>query len=200
MQQMHEAGDRMSRIITNMLKFSRKSESRIESVSMELVLEQALELAASDYDLKKQYDFKRIEIVRDYAPDLPDVQLTILEIEQVLLNLMKNAAQAMAFSQEKKKHRLILHTRQSGDWAVMEIEDNGPGMNQEVQRRIFDPFFTTKEVGIGTGLGLSVSYAIVTNNHHGRLEVRSQSGEGTCFTIMLPMHYQPVTRIPGETT
>jgi PAS domain S-box-containing protein len=200
MHQMRDAGDRMSRIITNMLKFSRKSESRIESASMEMVLEQALELAASDYDLKKHYDFKRIEILRDYGADLPKVPLTILEIEQVLLNLMKNAAQAMAFSQEKKQqHRMTLRTRQSGDWAIMEIEDNGPGMSKEVQRRIFDPFFTTKEVGIGTGLGLSVSYAIITNNHHGRLEVRSQPGEGTCFTIMLPLHYIPITRTPEDT-
>jgi PAS domain S-box-containing protein len=199
MHQMHEAGDRMSRIITNMLKFSRKSESRIESASMEMVLEQALELAASDYDLKKHYDFRKIEIVREYGADLPKVPLTVLEIEQVLLNLIKNAAQAMAFSQEKKLHRMTLRTRQTGDWAVMEIEDNGPGMPKEIQRRIFDPFFTTKEVGVGTGLGLSVSYAIITNNHHGRLEVRSQPGEGTCFTIMLPLHYMPVTRIPGDT-
>lgn len=198
MQQMQSAGERMSRIISNMLKFSRKSESRIESASLELVLEQALELAASDYDLKKQYDFKRIEIVREYAPDLPKVPLTVLEIEQVLLNLMKNAAQAMAFSQEKKKHRMILRARQSDDWAVMEIEDNGPGMSKEVQRRIFDPFYTTKEVGIGTGLGLSVSYAIITNNHHGRLEVRSEPGEGTCFTIMLPMRYTPICRVSGD--
>ncbi len=198
MHQMHEAGDRMSRIINNMLKFSRRSESRIESVSMEMVLEQALELAASDYDLKKQYDFKRIEIVREYAPDLPKVPLTVLEIEQVLLNLMKNAAQAMAFSQEKKKHRMTLRTYQSDDWAVMEIEDNGPGMSKEVQRRIFDPFFTTKEVGIGTGLGLSVSYVIITNNHHGRLEVRSEPGMGTCFIIRLPMQYTPVSRMSED--
>jgi len=198
MQQMHEAGDRMSRIISNMLKFSRKSESRIESASLEMVIEQALELAASDYDLKKQYDFRRIEIVRDFAGDMPKVPLTVLEIEQVLLNLLKNAAQAMAFSHDKQHHRMIIRTRQSGDWAVIEVEDNGPGMPKEVQRRIFDPFFTTKEVGVGTGLGLSVSYAIITNNHHGRLEVRSLPGEGTCFTIMLPMHHIPVTRIPGD--
>jgi PAS domain S-box-containing protein len=199
MHQMRDAGDRMSRIITNMLKFSRKSESRIESASMEMVLEQALELAASDYDLKKHYDFKRIEIFRDYGENLPKVPLTVLEIEQVLLNLMKNAAQAMAFSQEKKQHCITLRTRQSSDWAIMEIEDNGPGISKEVQRLIFNPFFTTKEVGVGTGLGLSVSYAIITNNHHGRLEVRSQPGVGTCFTIKLPLHYVPTTRTSEDT-
>ncbi len=199
MHQMHTAGERMSRIITNMLKFSRKSESRIESVTLEHVIEQSIELAASDYDLKKHYDFKRIEIVRDYAPDLPKVPLTVLEIEQVLLNLLKNAAQAMAFSHEKKEHRIILRTRVSDGWAVIQVEDNGPGISRDMQRRIFDPFFTTKEVGIGTGLGLSVSFAIITNNHHGRLEVTSEPGVGTCFTIQLPLEYIPVIKMQGDT-
>jgi len=197
MQQIHAAGDRMSRIINNMLQFSRKSESRIESANLEQVLEQALELAASDYDLKKQYDFKRIRIIREYAPDLPKVPVTILELEQVLLNLLKNAAQALAFAQKEKPPCITLRTRVSGDWAVLEVEDNGPGIPNEVQRRIFDPFFTTKEVGIGTGLGLSVSYAIITNNHRGRLEVSSQPGEGTCFTMHLPLQYTPVSKTGG---
>lgn len=199
MQQMHSAGDRMAKIISNMLKFSRKSESRMESASLELVMEQALELAASDYDLKKHYDFKRIEIVREYSADIPKVSLTVLEIEQVLLNLLKNAAQAMAFSQEMKEHRITLRTRVDGDWGILEVEDNGPGMSNDVQRRIFDPFFTTKEVGVGTGLGLSVSYAIITNNHRGLFEVSSQLGVGTCFTIKLPLVYVPIPRMqPGE--
>ena len=198
MHQMHTAGERMSRIISNMLKFSRKSESRIESASLEQVLEQALELAASDYDLKKHYDFKRIEIVRDYAPGVPKVPLTVLEIEQVLLNLLKNAAQAMAFSQETKHPRITLRTHVSDEWAVIEVEDNGPGMPKDVQRRIFDPFFTTKEVGVGTGLGLSVSYAIITNNHRGRLEVSSQAGAGTRFTMKLPLAYLPFTKTQGD--
>jgi PAS domain S-box-containing protein len=199
MQQIHLAGERMSRIISNMLKFSRKSESRIESANLEQVLEQAVELASSDYDLKKQYDFKRIRIVREYAPDLPAVPVTILELEQVLLNLLKNAAQALAFVQKERQPCITLRTRVSGDWAVIEVEDNGPGIPKELQRRIFEPFFTTKEVGIGTGLGLSVSYAIITNNHHGRLEVSSQPDEGTCFTMHLPLQYTPVSKI-GEVT
>ena len=196
--QMHNAGERMSRIISNMLKFSRKSESRMESVKLETVLEQAIELAASDYDLKKHYDFKRIEIIREYAPDMPLVPLTVLEIEQVVLNLLKNAAQAMAFSPEKRNHTIILRVKAEEGWGIIEVEDNGPGMSSEIQRRIFDPFFTTKEVGLGTGLGLSVSYAIITNNHHGLFEVRSHPGIGTCFTIKLPLLYRPVARSSGE--
>jgi signal transduction histidine kinase len=122
-----------------------------------------------------------------------------LELEQVLLNLLKNAAQALAFVQKERQPCITLRTRVSGDWAVIEVEDNGPGIPKELQRRIFEPFFTTKEVGIGTGLGLSVSYAIITNNHHGRLEVSSQPDEGTCFTMHLPLQYTPVSKI-GEVT
>ncbi len=198
MHQIHDAGDRMSRIINNMLKFSRKTESHIESANIEKLLEQAIELAASDYDLKKHYDFNSIEIVREYDHTLDRVPVTVLEIEQVLLNLLKNAAQAMASCKKDKPPRIILRTKFEADFAVIDIEDNGPGMNKEVQRRIFEPFFTTKEIGIGTGLGLSVSYIIITNNHHGRFEVRSKPGEGTCFSIWLPMKYQSVMKIQGE--
>jgi PAS domain S-box-containing protein len=185
--QIRQAGDRMSRIISNMLKFSRQSESHMEHASLETVIEQALELAASDYDLKKHYDFKDIDIVRDYTPNLPKVPVITLELEQVLLNLFKNAAQAIAFSKDKKSPRITLRTKQTALWAVIEVEDNGPGMSSEVEKRIFEPFYTTKAVGIGTGLGLSVSYAIITNNHHGHFEVHSHPDSGTCFTISLPL-------------
>lgn len=185
--QIHKAGERMSHIINNMLKFSRKSESRMESADLALVIEQSLELAGSDYDLKKHYDFKGIEVMREFDHDLPKVPLVILEIEQVLLNLLKNAAQAMAFSRDQKQPRLILRTRQADGWAIIEVEDNGPGMSREVQSRIFDPFYTTKEVGAGTGLGLSVSHAIIIHSHSGRFTVRSQPDIGSCFTIQLPL-------------
>ena len=70
---------------------------------------------------------------------------------------------------------------------LIEIEDNGPGMDEATRLRIFEPFFTTKDVGLGTGLGLSVAYAIITKGHHGSIEVQSRTGEGSCFTIMLPL-------------
>jgi len=169
-----------------MLRFSRKSESHTEYVALDLVFDQVLELAASDYDLKKNYDFKRITIQREFNPDLPPVPISVLEVEQVLLNLMKNAAQAM-YEASTPNPQIWLRTRRDQDFVVIEVEDNGPGMLPEVQKRIFEPFYSTKEVGKGTGLGLSVSYAIITNNHNGRLEVHSQPGNGTCFIIRLPL-------------
>jgi signal transduction histidine kinase len=110
------------------------------------------------------------------------------EIEQVVLNLLRNAAQAMAERENDSTgaHIDLRLYRQSG-MAVIEVEDNGPGMDSEKLKRVFEPFFTTKEVGSGTGLGLSVSYFIITNNHGGTMEASSEPGMGACFTIRLPM-------------
>lgn len=179
------AGERAAKIIANMLQFSRRSVTRMAPADLPELIDRALALAASDYDLKKQYDFRRIEIVRDFDPTLPAVPCAATEIEQVLLNLLKNAAQAMAGSVASA--RIVVRTRREGDWARIEVEDNGPGMTEEVRRRIFEPFFTTKEVGAGTGLGLSVSYMIITNNHKGGMAVESEPGNGTRFVIRLPL-------------
>jgi signal transduction histidine kinase len=84
-------------------------------------------------------------------------------------------------------YRLTLRTRAEGDHVRIEIEDNGPGMDDKATRRVFEPFFTTKPVGVGTGLGLSVSYFIVTEHHGGSITVSSTPGAGTCFTIRLPV-------------
>ena len=192
-----DASERAARIIANMLKFSRKSESFREAVDLGQLLDQVLELAVNDYNLKKNYDFKKIEVVKECAADLPKVTVIVLELEQVLLNLFKNAAQAM-YDAQIDRPQIALRTRQDNGHAVIEVEDTGPGIPEEVQKRIFEPFFTTKPVGIGTGLGLSVSYAIITNNHYGRLDVRSLPGEGTCFTIRLPLDRVAAARNIGE--
>jgi PAS domain S-box-containing protein len=183
-----EAGSRASKIITNMLKFSRKSESRRETAALGEVIDQVLELATNEYDMKKNYDFRHIRIVREFDSSVPPVIVTVLEIEQVLLNIIKNAAQAMSQAGLRREPVLTLRTRHEDNMAVVEIEDNGPGIDENTQRRIFEPFFTTKAVGVGTGLGLSVSYAIITNSHKGSIEVVSKPGEGAVFIIRLPIH------------
>ncbi len=183
-----EAAARASRIITNILSFSRRAEAALQPASLADIMEQAVELAANDYDLKKKFDFRSIEIIRDYQPDLALVPVVATEIEQVLLNLLKNAAQAMVANPPERKPRITLRIRQKERYAVIEVEDNGPGMTEEIRRRVFEPFFTTKEPGIGTGLGLSVSYMIITQNHKGMIEVASQPGNGACFTVRLPLN------------
>lgn len=184
-----EMGERASRIVSNMLNFSRRSESRTDTVRMEDLLDKTIELAASDYDLKKSYDFRHIEIVRDFEKGMPPVECVAVEIQQVILNLLRNAAHAIRGKKypEGVNPRIAVRLRREGYSALIKIEDNGPGMSDDLKKHIFEPFFTTKESGSGTGLGLSVSYFIITNNHHGTISVDSVPERGTTFTITLPI-------------
>ncbi len=169
-----------------MLSFSRRSETELTPASVEEMLNVVIRLAGSDYDLKKRYDFRKIEVSREYAPKLPPVPCDRTEIEQVFLNIIKNAAQAMAAG-GKQPYHLTLRTHREGNFVRIDIEDNGPGMDRETQDRVFEPFFTTKSVGTGTGLGLSVSYFIIVEQHHGSLTLSSTPGKGARFTVRLPL-------------
>lgn len=181
------AGERAAKIVQTMLEFGRSNKTaEKESCNIHTLLEDALTLAASDYDLKKTYDFKKISISRDY--DISDeVYCARTEIEQVFFNIIKNAAQAMAANKDAGKiQSLQVRTKNTGDKVIITISDNGPGISAATQKSIFEPFFTTKPVGEGTGLGLSVSYFIITSHHNGRITVDSRPGVGTTFTITLP--------------
>ncbi|HXH02056.1 MAG TPA: PAS domain S-box protein [Candidatus Competibacteraceae bacterium] len=181
-----EAGARAAHIVSDMLTFSRRTELRFSHADPRQLLETALRLAANDYQLSQHYDFRRIRIERDYDPELASLYCDPTEIEQVLLNLIKNAAQAM-LAANVPLPILTLRTRRELGYASIEVIDNGPGMEESVRRRVFEPFFTTKEVGVGTGLGLSVSYFIVTEQHKGSLTVSSKPGQGARFTLLLPL-------------
>jgi len=129
-----------------------------------------------------------VEIVREFQPDMPPVPCAPMEIEQVIINLLRNAAQAMAsHPKEGVAPRIVLRLRQSGDMAEIEVEDNGPGIKEKNRRKVFEPFYTTKKPGEGTGLGLSVSYFIITRNHGGTIRVESEPGKGARFIIQLPL-------------
>ncbi len=177
---------RASDIISNMLHFSRKSESTMTLNDLNEVCDQAILLADNDYDLKKEYDFRNIEIIREYDSNLLQVTCNKTEIEQVILNLLRNSAQAMAGMQDHHDNTIRIKTTNQKRTVQLEIIDSGPGMEDSVKRRIFEPFFTTKPVGNGTGLGLSVSYLIIANNHQGTFNVESEPGKGSHFIISLP--------------
>ncbi|HKJ64028.1 MAG TPA: ATP-binding protein, partial [Desulfopila sp.] len=186
------SGERASRIINNMLSFSRKSVSLYTPCDINALLDKTVELAVNDYDLKKRFDFKRIEIVRDYDRALPKVRGDSNTLQQVFFNLLKNGAQAMKNTKkgqdigiEADGARITLRTYVSGGYCKIEVEDNGIGMDEKTTKRIFEPFFTTKEVGMGTGLGLSVSFFIIKENHNGTIDVSSRPGKGAIFTIGL---------------
>src|SRR5262249_22064863 len=137
-----------------------------------------------------RYDFKQVTIEREYADDVPQISVNVSEIEQVLINLLKNAGQALFEACASGKPLIRISVRRNDRMVELKVADNGPGMSDEVRKRIFEPFFTTKEVGSGTGLGLAVSYTIITNNHGGSIDVESSPGSGTCFTILLPITRQ----------
>ncbi|MBF0285714.1 MAG: PAS domain S-box protein [Magnetococcales bacterium] len=179
---------RAARIVENMLNFSRKGGVDAAPQNLAHLLDQTLELAANDYDLKKHYDFRHIRIVREYDPATPPALCVGNNIQQVFLNILKNGAQAMAHSDAGILDPCFtLRVRPDGRMVRVEIADNGPGMDEAVRKRVFEPFFTTKEVGSGTGLGLSISYFIITENHMGTLEVDSKPGQGATLILCLPM-------------
>lgn len=188
-QDIKTAGIRAADIIRHMLDFSRRSESRKAVCDFIEIVKGALNLARNDYDLKKNYDFRKIQIDLEAEPDLPKIECIATEIEQVLLNLFRNAAQAMTEAGSKVENPCIcirISAIPERDGIRVEISDNGPGILSEHQARIFEPFFTTKAKGQGTGLGLSVSHAIITRNHGGSMAVTSPAGSGACFVIELP--------------
>ena len=188
----NESGHRVADIVNNMLSFSRKSDAVVSSHNPIELMDRTLELASTDYDLKKQYDFKTIEIIKEYAPNMPLVLCERAKIQQVLLNILRNGAQAMhevpeTVDGQKKRFIVRLSVEDAVNMLRIEIEDNGTGMDDKTRKQIFEPFFTTKPVGSGTGLGLSVSYFIITENHKGTMDVVSEPGKGSTFIVCLPL-------------
>lgn len=130
-----------------------------------------------------------VAVVKEYG-NLPEINCDIGQLNQVFMNLFANAVDAfdeMSNDTEVIKPSLTIGTQQQGDWIVINISDNGPGMPPEMLKDIFQPFFTTKPTNRGTGLGLSISHQVITEKHRGEISCYSQLGKGTTFTIRLPM-------------
>jgi len=183
----HKSGERASNIVSNMLNFSRRSESKKSPVDLDTVINTTIELARNDYDLKKKYDFRHMDISLEYDDPIPKVMCVENEIQQVILNLLKNSVQAIfSMKNSVKDPKIVISLKKEDKMAVIRIKDNGPGMDEATLKRIFEPFFTTKVVGEGTGLGLSVSYFIISTNHKGVIYAESALGKGTTFVVKLP--------------
>ena len=157
-----QASSRASRIVADMLAFSRSTTTEFQPARIEEILDTAVRLAANDYDLKKKYDFKHVEIVRDLDPELDTVICEPMEIEQVLLNLVKNAAQAMAMDGGSLPHRITLRTRKEGDYARIEVEDNGPGMDETTRRTGVRTLFHHQGGRRGNGTG---AFGVLFHSH-----------------------------------
>ncbi len=183
----HEA-ERCSRIVRGLLEFARGGEIVRKQLDINDMLDRTLCL------MKYQPKFGTVEINRQYAEDLPEIEADQDQVQQVFVNLIANATEAMG-----GEGRLSLSTRTVDDvnghgfGIRVEVIDSGPGIAEADLVRIFDPFFSTKETGEGTGLGLSVTYRIV-ENHGGRIAVSSKVGAGTRFAVYLPVRMRPEGR------
>jgi len=163
----------VAEIVGNLKDFSRLDRSKVTSFNLKEGLNSTLLLA--------KHLLKSVTVNKQFG-DIPEITCAPSQINQVFLNLVTNATQAM----EAGNGMLTLTTRSDGDGVAVEVADNGKGIAPEVLPKIFDPFFSTKEIGKGTGLGLSISYKIV-QQHGGRITVESQVGAGTKFTVWLPV-------------
>lgn len=185
-----DSGERAAKIVTNLLEFSRGNDRDHSQTNLAELIDHSLDLAKKTFELETGSGVELPKIRKQYDADIGPVYCSATEIQQVLLNLLRNAAQAMKSEEygPPLDPEISIRLYRDEDYTVIQVTDNGPGMSEEVQRHIFEPFFTTKEIGKGTGLGLSVSYFIVKEHHQGVLEAESKPGEGTTFRIKLPIY------------
>jgi signal transduction histidine kinase len=168
--------ERASATVRNLLDFTRVEKPVLISLSIQDVVREAQRLVANEAGIS------RVEFSLALPSDLPPVQGSPRDLQQVFLNLFLNAIQAMP-----KGGLLAVRGRTLGDRAIeVDVRDTGVGISEENIGSVFDPFFTTKDVGAGTGLGLAVSYGII-EKHNGTITVRSKLGEGTTFAVRLPV-------------
>lgn len=179
LKRVYEETNRAIAIVRNLLSFARKQEVEKVPVSVNDCLESVINLRSYEMSMDN------IDIETDIAPDLPEAMADFQQLQQVFLNLLINAEQAIKGIRDSGK--VFIRTERAGNKKIrITVADDGPGIPKEIQARIFEPFFTTKDVGKGTGLGLSICYGIITD-HGGKITVASEEAKGTTFIIELPV-------------
>lgn len=168
-----DGGLRVKKIVQNLKNFSRIDEAEVKPGDINAVIENTLSVIWNELKYKTT-------VVKDYG-EIPHTLANLGQLSQVFMNILINAAQAI-----EKQGQITIKTRCEENNIVISISDTGQGIPKDILGRIFDPFFTTKEVGKGTGLGLSIAYDII-QKHKGQLNVESRPGEGTTFTITIPV-------------
>ncbi|MFB8791588.1 MAG: ATP-binding protein [Potamolinea sp.] len=176
---MQMGADRMCQLVLSLRNFSRLDDVEATTVNIHEGIDSTLLIL----NHKLKYE---IEVVKQYG-DLPLVECYPAQLNQVFMNIIQNAADALYTLPKEEKKQITIETEKTAfNQIIVRIKDNGSGIPVEIKDKIFDPFFTTKEVGKGTGLGLSICYQII-EKHHGKMEVNSQLGQGTEFVISLPI-------------
>ncbi|MEM1425661.1 MAG: ATP-binding protein [Cyanobacteria bacterium P01_H01_bin.130] len=194
---MKSGAERIKQIVLSLRTFSRLDEAELKYADLHQGLESTVTLL--EHRLRGTTSMANdIEVVRDYG-DLPPVQCYAGQLNQVFMNLLTNAIDALEDGRKRSSRlhlvepgaqrppQITITTRTSGDRCIIAISDNGPGIPPETRARIFDPFFTTKPIGKGTGMGLAVSYQIIADRHKGQLTCTSRPGEGSTLTLEIPI-------------
>ncbi len=183
---MKQGTQRIREIVLSLRNFSRLDEAEFKPVDIHEGIDSTLMILQNR--LKAKPNFPEIEIVKNYAP-LPPVDCFPSQLNQVLMNILANAIDALESQKSLTTPQIQIHTKLlENNRVAIHLSDNGSGIPLHIQSKLFDPFFTTKEVGKGTGLGLSISYQIVVNKHGGNLSLFSTPGEGTEFIIEIPVN------------
>jgi two-component system NtrC family sensor kinase len=180
-----QEAERAATIVKNLLSFARRQAERRQAHSVAKLLESTLAL------LTNQLMAHHVDASLIVEPDLPDIELNGNQMKQVFVNLINNAAQAIAAA--GRAGRVTVIARKWLDGVAVSVADDGPGMSDDVAARVFEPFFTTKAEGQGTGLGLSISHGIV-KEHGGRITLETTPGKGSTFTVELPGGARPARR------
>jgi signal transduction histidine kinase len=165
---------RVTKIVQDLKDFSHVDHADRQIADLNAAMESTLNVVWNELKYKA-------EVIRELG-EIPSVDCVPAQINQVFMNLLVNAAQAIP-----KQGKIFVRSGLEKEQVWFEVEDTGSGMSSEVQQRIFEPFFTTKPVGKGTGLGLSISYDIIVKKHHGRMDVNSEIGKGSRFRLWLPL-------------
>jgi len=176
------SGAKIASIIENMVSFSQSGElEKVQNNICEL-LDNTLNIAENDFN------FKNIKLLKYYDKNIPLIFCISPKIQQVFLNILHNGLQAMSDGDiPNPQFVLRISYEEKKEMVLVEIEDNGPGMNDDLKKRILEPFYTTKPVGMGTGLGLSVAYFIIIEEHGGDIAIDTELGKGTKFSVRLPV-------------
>jgi len=174
----YSEAQRAADVVRNLLTFGRKHPPLKQLVNLSDVIDKVLKLRSYEQRVSN------IEVIKHFAPDLPQIMADYFQLQQVFLNIIINAEQIM--TEVHGKGTLTITTKRVGEFIRASFADDGPGIPEENLGHIFDPFFTTKEVGKGTGLGLSICHGVI-NAHGGRIYAASEPGEGATFIIELPI-------------
>ncbi len=178
-----DGAERVKNIVQNLRTFSRLDEAEFKQTDIHEGIESTIRL------LSRYFSGGHVALVKEYG-DIPNIEAYSAQLNQVWTNLLVNAAQSLGTEDGEVR----IKTYHDEDTIYVEVTDTGTGIETDILTRIFDPFFTTKAVGEGTGLGLSISFGII-ERHHGKIEVRSKIGEGTCFKVHLPKRIRQSAQI-----